>query len=379
MIRSERLVHTFGSLVALDAESYHERAIADFVLERLRSLGLDAREDDAKERILSHNRVVSQDAAGNLFAVLPATGPGDPVLFAGHLDTVAPGFGKKLVRHPDGMLTSDGTTVLGADDAAAVAEILEVLTVLQEEKIPHPRIEVLIASAEEPYARGSAQFDFSQVTAKNAYVLDLSGPVGGAALAAPTILSFNLNVRGVCAHAGFVPEEGVNALSIAAQALSRLQTGHVDPQTTVNFGTVTGGTARNIVPGDVFLQGEIRSMDNRRAEEELARIRSVFEDAAEQFGGTISLTSDSAFQAYRISEDSPTVRRYRAAGEKTGIPVSFQDTYGGSDCNHINEHGIEGIVIACGMNRCHTTEEWTSIDEMTRAAELVLALASSDL
>ena len=275
MIRSERLVHTFGSLVALDAESYHERAIADFVLDRLRSLGLDAREDDAKERILSYNRAVSQDAAGNLFAVLPATGPGDPVLFAGHLDTVAPGVGKKLVRHSDGMLTSDGTTVLGADDAAAVAEILEVLTALQEEKIPHPRIEVLIASAEEPYARGSAQFDFSQVTAKSAYVLDLSGPVGGAALAAPTILSFNLNVRGVCAHAGFAPEEGVNALSIAAQALSRLQTGHVDPQTTVNFGTVTGGTARNIVPGDVLLQGEIRSMDNRRAEEELARIRRV--------------------------------------------------------------------------------------------------------
>lgn len=374
MINRKRLVQQFQTLVSIDAESFHERKMADYVKGRLTDLGLQVEEDDKAETILANNKVSSKDAAGNLYAVLPATGPGEPILFGCHLDTVSPGNGKQAIVHEDGTITSDGTTVLGADDVSAITEILEALTVIQEEKIPHPEIEVIAAAAEEPYAQGSRVFDYSKVHAKTAYVFDMSGPVGPAAIAAPSIISFQIEVRGRTAHAGFAPEAGIHAIQIAAAALSRIPNGHIDDQTTVNIGTIHGGIGRNIVPDRVVMSGEIRSLSDETARGQLRKIRETFEQEADRLGGEVEVQSLQQFKAYRISEDEEVVRRYREAGEKAGVPTSFVETFGGSDNNHYTENGIRGIVAACAMNKSHTTEEFTSVDDLERAAKLVYYL-----
>lgn len=374
MINRERLVQQFQTLVAIDAESFHERKMADYVKGRLTDLGLQVLEDDSAEIILANNGVSSMDAAGNLYAVLPATGPGEPVLFGCHLDTVSPGNGKKAVIHDDGMITSDGTTVLGADDVSAITEILEALTVIQEDKVPHPEIEVIAAAAEEPYAQGSRVFDYSRVHSRTAYVFDMSGPVGPAAIAAPSIISFQVEVRGRTAHAGFAPEAGIHAIQIAAEALNRIPNGHIDDQTTVNIGTIQGGIARNIVPDRVVMTGEIRSLSDETARGQLRKVREEFEQAANRHGGKVKLTYLQQFKAYRISEDEEVVRRYRQAGEKAGVPTSLVETFGGSDNNHYTENGIRGIVAACAMNKSHTTEEFTSVDDLEKAAKLIYYL-----
>lgn len=376
MINRERLVKTFQEMVSIDAESYHERKMADYVAGKLKELGLQVSEDDSAGKILENNGVNSTDAAGNLYAVLPATGPGNPVLFGCHLDTVSPGNGKQAILHEDGTITSAGTTVLGADDVSAIAEILEALTVIQENKVPHPEIEVIAAAAEEPYAQGSRVFDYSKVHAKLAYVFDMSGPVGPAAIAAPSIISFQVEVRGKTAHAGFAPEAGIHAIQIAAEALSRIPNGHVGKDTTVNIGTIQGGIAQNIVPDHVVLTGEIRSLDDEVAREQLEQIRLEFEHAANRLGGEAKVSSLQQFKAYRISEDEEVTKRYRKAGELAGISTSFVETFGGSDNNHYTENGIRGIVAACAMNKSHTTEEYTTVDELERAAKMVYYLAA---
>lgn len=371
-VNQERLVREFIQLVSFDSESFQERAIADYLKKKLEELGLEVSEDHAGERI--------NGSAGNIYGFL-ASNVQDaenqaPVLFSAHMDTVQPGIGKKALRREDGTITSDGTTVLGADDAAGLAEILEMLRTIREYNLPHPDIEVLFPVAEEFYAKGSRVFDYAKIRSKRAYVLDLSGPVGRAAVAAPSIISLKIRITGKKAHAGFCPEAGVHAIVIAGRGISRIPNGHVDTDTTVNLGTIQGGTARNIVPDLVEISGEIRSMDHKKALAQAEKIRRIFEEEAMAVGGTAEVESETEIQAYRIQADEQVVTQFQAACQELGLSGELEDTFGGSDNNHFATHGIRGIVVANAMNEVHTTKEYTSVPELTKAAELILKLAT---
>lgn len=131
-------------------------------------------------------------------------------MFSAHMDTVRPGIGKKMfLNEATGKIESGKDTILGADDVTGLVEILEAVRHLQEEKIPYRDIEVIFPIAEELYIKGTDAFDFSQVKAKEAYVLDMGGAPGAAALRAPSLISFTVNMHGKASHAGFAPEQGI--------------------------------------------------------------------------------------------------------------------------------------------------------------------------
>ena len=374
MINAERLLAEFQTLVSFDCESFHEGAIKEYLKAKLLSLGLTVTEDDAAAKLGS-----GADGAGNLLGRLKGKEEGAPLLFCAHMDTVAPGRGKRAVFHPDGRITSGGDTVLGADDAAGLAAILEALTVIRERDLSHPELEILFPVAEEPYCRGTSVFDFSQLRARTAYVLDLTGEIGTAAVRAPSILSVEIRVTGKAAHAGFEPEAGINALSIAARALAALPTGHVNEDTTVNFGVIGGGTGKNVVPAEVHILGEIRSLRHEAALEQADAIRRVFAREAESLGGAAKVEVTEEIRAYAIGEDEPAVRRYRASLASLGWGEGkFITTYGGSDNNRFAAHGIRGIVTACAMFDVHSTHEYTDIESLARSAELTLRLMTME-
>ena len=195
MIDSKRILQNFKELVSLDSPSLDERLVCEYIKKYLKNLGIDAVEDNAGEKI--------GGTTGNLYAYLDGTIDGESVLFAAHMDTVEPSKGKTAVVHSDGTITSDGTTVLGADDLAGVTAIYEAVRHITEAGAPHSPIEILISTGEELYCKGANAFDYSQVQAKEAYVLDLSGAIGAAAYAAPTLVSFKAEIQGKAAHAGF--------------------------------------------------------------------------------------------------------------------------------------------------------------------------------
>lgn len=390
-VNKKRLVDTFLKLVSIDSESYHERKMADFLKKELKSLGLHVEEDDAAEKLAEHyartagkgktgEEAEKIDPAGNLWTCLPGNLPSEEenrkkaLLFSSHMDTVSPGNNKKAVIHEDGTITSNGSTVLGADDATGLAEILELIHILKEYNIPHPDIEILFTAAEEPYCQGSRLFDFQKLHARTAYVLDLSGPIGTAAYAAPSILSLYIRVRGKSAHAGFNPEDGIHAIQIASQAISRLSFGHVEADTTVNLGTISGGAGKNIVPEEVYLTGEIRSMSSEKAEYWLNQVTDAFHQAAEQAGGTAEITCEKEFDAYRDCPKEPVVQTFVKAAENLNLSVTLRETFGGSDNNHFNSHGIHGLVISNAMNHSHTTQECTQIDELEQTVKLLLEI-----
>ena len=224
MIDEKRIADFFAELVSIDSPSLEEREMADTLKIKFAEIGVTFTEDHTQEQTGSN--------AGNLFARIPGSLAGAPVLFAAHMDTVEPAKGKKAVSHEDGTVTSDGTTVLGADDLAGVTVIYEAVRHLIETKTPHRPIEILISVGEELYCKGANAFDYSQVQAKEAYVLDLSGAIGAAAYAAPTLVSFAAKIQGKAAHAGFHPEDGINSIQAAAHAIAQLPQGHVDESTT---------------------------------------------------------------------------------------------------------------------------------------------------
>lgn len=310
-INEARIRAEFDELARIDSESFGEREMADRLKEKLAELGIQAKEDDTAEKIGGN--------AGNLFGTLKGGMSGTPILLSGHMDTVAPGIGKKPVFHEDGTITSDGTTVLGADDLTGVIAILEGIRAVQEAEIPHRDIEILFAAAEEPFTRGSSEFDFSQMKAKESYVLDVTGPVGTAILQAPTILSFEAAVKGRAAHAGFEPEKGIHAIQTAARAIAALKLGHVDEETTLNVGLISGGSVVNAVPELCTCRGEIRSYSHEKAMETLEDVRAVFETAVKEAGAELSFTHRLHVKAFHLEPDAPVAVHFAGACRTLGI------------------------------------------------------------
>ena len=256
-INRERLIETFQRLVAIDAPSFQERAMADVLKEELTSLGFSVEEDGAGNHYGGN--------AGNVYGFRKGTIPGSPILFSTHMDTVEPARGKKALLGTDGRITSDGTTVLGADCMSGTAAILEALQEIEEDGGECRALEVIFFIGEEKHLRGSAVFDYSRVKAKESYILDLTGPVGTAAYQAPTLIEFRIEVKGRAAHAGFAPETGVHAIAIAARAVAQMELGHVGEEMTVNIGLIyRGGSMINVVPENFELieEGQCYSHDH---------------------------------------------------------------------------------------------------------------------
>ncbi len=369
-MNQNRLIEEFTKLVSIDSPSLFEREMADYITEQLKSLEFSVAEDDAGERL--------GGSSGNIHAVLPGSLPGEPLMFSAHLDTVEPSRGKRAVVHEDGTITSAGDTVLGADDCAALAAILEALRSIREEGLPHRTIELLLTVAEEIYCGGSAHFDFSRVRARECYVLDLTGPVGTAAVQAPTLISFEATVIGKSAHAGFNPEDGVHAIAAAADAIACLHMGRIDEDTTLNIGVIEGGLAGNIVPERCIVRGESRSFAHDKAVWQVDQVREQFERSAARFGASVEFLSRCCCEAYATPAEHPVVKRFERVCRELGLSPALERTFGGSDNNGFAKHGITGIVIATAMNRCHSCGEYTTADELRRAAALTAALMTSE-
>ncbi len=366
MVNRKRLRDEFCRLVSIDSVSYRERAMADELSFLLRELGFQVEEDAAGARCGGN--------CGNLYGILEGELKGDPILLSAHMDTVEPGIGKRAVIQKDGRISSDGSTVLGADDVSGLVAILEAVRTVKEQGLAHRTIEILFPIAEEVYILGSSFFDYSRVKAKEAYVLDLTGPVGTAALQAPTLVSFTARIKGKAAHAGFAPEEGINAIAIAAEAVTGVKQGRIDPRTTVNIGQIEGGLAKNIVSDLCVLKGEVRSLDHAACLSEAEKLERCFQETAKKYHAVCEYESSFGCYAYEVKPEHPVVTRFVRACEELHLPVSLIPTFGGSDNNNFVRNGITGIVLACGMNQVHSCQEYTTVEELARCSEIVIRL-----
>ena len=364
-VNQKRLVSQFIELTKIDSLSFSERKMADYLMQKGKELGLSLKEDDAAERIGGNAGNLYGRAEGNMEAA-------KELLFMAHMDTVVPGIGKKAVLHEDGRITSDGSTILGADDAVAIAVILEAYREIKEEGLPHHHLNFLFPVAEEAYTEGMSVFDLALLPAiDRAYVPDCSDRQGTYSVCEPTLLSFELKIYGRAAHAGFDPEKGIHSIAAAAAAVSRLKQGRVNDHTTLNIGMIEGGSAKNIVPEKTSVKGEIRCSIHEEALALYEKMLSLFQEEAEKVGGRVEDRMKIHLTAYRVEEDEEGLLALKEALKAEGLELLPKESFGGSDNNVLRRKGIKGLCIANAMHEIHTTEEYCRTEELVQETEII--------
>lgn len=276
MINRERLLTEFFELIRIDSPTKDERQIADFLKDRLKSLSMEVTEDKAGS-VIGGN-------CGNVFAYLKGKLPKAPILLlSAHMDTVKPCLNIEPVLH-EGLITSAGPTILGADDKSGISPILEALRTIQEQNIPHGDIQVILCVAEEGGVNGSKNLDRTLLQADLGYVLDSGGKPGKIILEAPGQDRIKVTIKGRASHAGVAPEDGISSIVAAAKAITSLKTGRIDEETTSNIGTIKGGLATNIVADRVEITCEARSRNLGKMESQTAQMCETFKRCAEEMG-----------------------------------------------------------------------------------------------
>jgi tripeptide aminopeptidase len=355
VINRERLVQTFLDLVAIDSPSGQEEAISREVARRCAALGAQVEQDE-------HWNVVARWSATN--------GLTDAVLLSAHMDTVGQDTGiKPEIR--DGVIYSDGTTILGGDDKSGVATILEVVASLREDGRPHPPLEAAITIGEEVGLRGAKLLDKGKLTARRGYVLDSGGPIGGIVTSAPSQDSLEAWVHGKKAHAGAEPEKGINAIRVAAEAILAMPLGRIDVETTANIGIIQGGEATNIVPDKVYLKGEARSRDDLKLAAQTAAMAAALHEAAEHNNTHVELKIKRMYTTYKLAEEHPVVVAAVEAARRLGFAPAMKASGGGTDANIYAEYGIHCAILSTGMADVHTTHEYIAIADMVDGARLL--------
>jgi tripeptide aminopeptidase len=368
-VNQQRIVDEFLELVQIDSASKNERQIADALRAKLKDLNLAVSEDDAGKKI--------GGSAGNVLGVLDGEKPGPALLFCAHMDRVEPGSGIKP-QIKDGVITSDGTTILAADDVAGICAILEGIRVIQEQQIPHGRIEILFTVAEEGGLHGAKSLDASTLQAQAGFFLDSGGPVGTIVVQAPAQKGIQITIHGKAAHAGVAPETGINAIIVAAQALTKMNLGRLDPETTANIGVIQGGVATNIVPDRVDLKGEARSRDNAKLAKQVEHMTDVVRKTCADYGVTADITVRDSYDAFSLDQDDYVVKLACLAAKAMGVEPRLESTGGGSDANIINGYGIPSVVLGMGYSNVHTTSESMPIEQLVAAAEYVVSIIKNN-
>ncbi|GHU56424.1 peptidase [Clostridia bacterium] len=368
-MENSRLYKTFSKLVSIDSPSFGERTVCDWLKNELIGLGFDIFEDETAEKI--------GGSTGNLYGFLKGDPTLEPILLCAHMDTVEPSCGKECVLDDGGVITSKTDTVLGADDFAGVAEILEVLYKLEEKGKKHRPIEILFTAAEEAYGAGASHFDTSILKSKQAFVFDLAGEIGYAANKAPSVITFEVVFFGKAAHAGFAFKEGIHAVRAASAAVLAIPMGQIDHETTCNVGKIEGGGATNIIPDKCIVTGEIRSFSHEKALYWVEEIKNKIQSAVDELDKNIKFefTFKEHIKAYETPEDSPASLRFKKACKELSLQGKLVKTFGGSDNNHlVNNAGIDGIVVANAMYDCHSIREYTRLQDMEKVTQLIMLL-----
>ena len=351
---SERMLRQFMEMVQIDSESGNESRFMDYLLDQVTAIGGDAALDDY----------------GNLLANFEAVGCEgvDPILLSCHGDTVKPGVGIEPVL-VDGVIRSKGETILGADDKAGIAEVLEALRVTPV----RPPVEFAVSRQEEVGLLGVKAMDFGRLSARRGFLMD-NDTLHTVVIGGPTYFAIDVAVNGRAAHAGMEPEKGINAIRAAAQGIAALRLGRIDHETTANVGVISGGLIRNGVPDTCSFLAECRSADHDKAVKLAEEMTSILQREIEAAGATADIEVDEMCRAVQIPEEAWSVRVAKEALASVGIDASAVFMTGFTDASIYNNRGIEMAVIGIGAQNEHSTDECIEVDDMEKAVAVLVEI-----
>lgn len=359
-INRERLIKTFTDLAEISSPSWHEKKVMDYIIKKFSRFGGKCITYKCGE---SHNLLIK----------IPGTVKRAPMLLSGHMDTVIPCEKVRPVVTAT-KITSDGKTVLGSDDKAAIAIFIEAFEQIRENKIPHGKVEILLTCAEELGLKGIKGFDLKLLDSKYAFVFDSSGDIGRIVVKAPYHSSMKIHIKGKASHAGMAPEKGINAINVLSEIITLLPSGRIDEESTLNVGIISGGRATNIVAEDAFCDLEVRSIIKNKMLSIEKEVRDIIKKTCSKYHAKAYINRTLEYNGFIIDETDPISVITAEAMKKIRLKPVFVAMGGGSDTNIINSSKIKAINLACGMQKIHSTDEFILIKDLVKGTELVLSL-----
>ncbi|HCC46843.1 MAG TPA: peptidase T [Elusimicrobia bacterium] len=371
-INEKRMVQLFCDLAKITSLSGKEGAIARRLSILLKFMGAEVTIDEAGRKI--------NGETGNLVARFPGTAPAEPFLLSAHMDTVGPAANVRPQVHKD-RITSDGTTILGADCKAGIAVILEVIKTLDDNRLPRPPIEAVFTISEEMALMGAKYLDYPSLRARYGLIFDNEQGIENVITSAPAADKMDIKVYGAAAHSGVAPEKGISAIKVVAGALSQMKLGRIDRETTANIGFISGGSAINIVPPLVELSGEARSHNPAKLDKQTRHMEDCLRRAVRKIkvrdGGKLitpryEFLIERKFPNLHIDKTNPVLPLIAAAMKEEGIKMKPSASGGGTDSNILYGHGIKAPVLSTGMRDVHTTHEYLDLKDFFACARITL-------
>jgi tripeptide aminopeptidase len=345
-MKKSDMITLFTDLCRIDSPSGEETEVANHIIRHM-------------DR---HKIKAIRDNYGNVIARI--AGEGKPLMLSAHLDTVEPGRGVKPVAR-NGIIRSDGRTILGADDKAGLAVAMAVAEAAVEQGRRIRPLELVFTRQEETELDGVRHLDWKGIKAREGFILDGSDDPGRITIASPYIYNVDIQVTGRAAHAGVEPDKGINALAIAADAISTLKLGRIDRQTTANIGIFSAGSAVNSIPAKAVIHAETRSHIHESVLTQIDVIKRAFKQAVgRKRGAKLSFKSTLACRGYRYDKKDPLIKELKAAMTAHGWKVAYEESCGASDANVWAEKKIKAVEISVGYRDAHTTGEWIKVDDI---------------
>lgn len=348
----QRIRQTLIELLRIDGIYPHEDNVIAYVERRLSEAGVPWQEDGFR----------------NIVAKIP--GQGESILLSTHLDIPEPQPDVRFIEEGD-IIRSDGSGILGVDPKTGLAILIELLIdSVNTDHTTHAPIEVLLTRGEETGLLGAQAADYSLLSAKIGLVLDEDGPVTQVVTQAPAFVKLDLTCHGKIVHPR-EPENGINALNALTAAMTQIPCGYSTDGVTWNIGIMSAGTARNSVPGKASFNAELRSYDTQLVVSEAKRISETFSKTIESFGARCEIENVLEFEGYRLDQEHPLFRRLKNVFSEMSLQPNYFSTFGGSDANIFNSHGIRCVPIGSGYYNAHQYTEYADISVMVEIYDFI--------
>lgn len=358
---NSRLIDIFIQAASINALSQKEKPVADFIHSFLADSPFNIIEDDSN--------IKSGSDTGNIVCRI---GDGGDFILLAHMDTARPTEKMRPVFQ-NGKITSAGNSVLGVDNRLGIAILLYTLEKILKENIQVKNFTVAFTTCEETTLLGSKNLRLSTHVSRG-FVFDSSFRPGSFITSACGSMGFKVKITGKASHSGIAPERGINSIAIAVNAIQKIKQGRVDQETTLNIGKINGGSAVNVVPEEVCLEGEVRSFKNEKVLELTEYVKKTFEDEANKLNARVEFNAEWDFKPYKINEDSTVYIEITEVLKKLNLKPEPQISLGGSDANSLNELGIPSVNLGIGAQNPHSNDEFVLIEDMNKSAEIAMEL-----
>lgn len=363
----DKLTNLFLKLVSIPSPSGKEIAVGNFINDFLNKNEIKCRFDNSGK--------INHSNSGNLIVKLEGNINHSTILFVTHMDTVETGDEIiKPIFHGN-VIKSQGNTILGADNKASVACLMESLVEISSwEK--HPTIIAVFSTREESGQMGVRLLEIPEKI-DFAFNIDGTGNIGTFVNKALGEIPFEIKIFGKAAHAAVEPEKGVNALKAAGLILSELKLGKDMKGSILNVGKISGGKANNIIPDEVAMSGQARAFTKAGIDKILEEVEKTVSSICKDIGCSYQFIKkpEEGAPPFSFPENHKIIQIAKKAAKSSRIPFSLESGSFTCEANYLARK-YPVLNVCRGGKMPHSVNESITLNELEKLKDIIKALIS---